>query len=417
MARGRLYLVAPLVALGLFGCRAFNYEERAPWRAAAEEQCIAQRLVQTSAYAEPVSEISGPGSCGMNHPFKIEAVANGFVAMQPKATLGCPMVAAFNRWLTDIAQPAALAWFGEEIIEVKQLSSFSCRRIGGSGTMSEHGYGNAPDVAGFVLKGGRTVTVKHGWRGAPDERGFLRQVHAGGCEVFTTVLGPGYDAAHHDHFHFDLARRNAVVCRPTPEPLASPPPLTPRRHYENVPVAQRQQQQVPQRFPIARVQPQTQQQSDYEDDDDVPQQQPQRFPVARQKNQPLAPDQAYPPPPSQQRAVNQPLVLNPQDPNNYPPPGNPQYMQAPNGPVQQPYPQPQYQQPVQQAPVHPQPQMQWQQGPQPAPDNPNRPVPPQRIGSKANADQTVTGSIKNRKHYKELPEPKKNLPKAVPGED
>jgi hypothetical protein len=411
MARGRLYLVAPLVALGLFGCRAFNTEERAPWRAAAEEQCIAQRLVQTSAYAEPVAEISGPGSCGMNHPFKIQAAANGFVAMQPQATLGCPMTAAFNRWLTDVAQPAALAWFGEQIVEVKQLSSFSCRRIGGTGSMSEHGYGNALDVAGFTLQSGRTLTVKHGWRGAPDERGFLRQVHAGGCEVFTTVLGPGYDAAHHDHFHFDLARRNSVVCRPTPEPLASPPPLTPRQHYENVPVAQRQQQ-VPQRFPVARVQPRGQQDSDYEDDHDVPPQQ-QRFPVARQKNQPLAPEQAYPPPSAQQRTVNQPMVLNPQNPDNYPPPGNPQYLQAPNGPVQQ----PQYQHPAQQYPgPQQQPQMQWQQGPQPAPYNPNRPLPPQRVGSKANADQTVTGSIK-KKHFKELPEPKKNLPKAVPGED
>jgi hypothetical protein len=289
-----------------------------------------------------------------------------------------------------------VAWFGEQIVEVKQLSSFSCRRIGGSGSMSEHGYGNALDVAGFTLQGGRTITVKHGWRGAPDERGFLRQVHAGGCEVFTTVLGPGYDAAHHDHFHFDLARRNNVVCRPTPE-LLLPPPGTPRQHYDNVPVAQRQQQQQ-QRFPVARLQPQ----SDYDDDHDEPQ--VQRFPVARQKNQPITPDQAYPPPPSQQRTVNQPMVINPQNPGNYPPPGNQQYLQAPNAP-------PHVQQPQQQ------PQMQWQQGPQPAPYNPNRPVPPQRVGSKANADQTVTGSIKNRKYYKETPEPKKNLPKAVPGED
>jgi hypothetical protein len=189
MARGRLYLVAPLVALGLFGCRAFNYEERAPWRAAAEEQCIAQRLVQASSYVEPVSEINGDGSCGMNHPFRIQAAVDGQVSMKPQATLGCPMTVAFNRWVTEIAQPAAQAWFGEQIVEVRQLSSYSCRRIGGSGNMSEHGFGNALDVAGFTFSSGRIVTVKHGWNGAPEERGFLRQIHAGGCEVFTTVLG------------------------------------------------------------------------------------------------------------------------------------------------------------------------------------------------------------------------------------
>src|SRR5438552_3865595 len=113
MARGRLYLVAPLVALGLFGCRAFNYEERAPWRAQAEEQCIAQRLVQASAYVAPVTEINGDYSCGMNHPFKILAVSEGQVTMKPEATLGCPMTVAFNRWLAEVAQPAAQAWFGE----------------------------------------------------------------------------------------------------------------------------------------------------------------------------------------------------------------------------------------------------------------------------------------------------------------
>lgn len=415
MARGRLYLVAPLVALGLFGCRAFVYEERAPWRVEAEAQCVAQRLVQASAFVEPVSEINGQYSCGMNHPFKVQAAFDGQVTIQPKATLGCPMTAAFNRWLAEVAQPAAQAWFGEPIVEVRQLSSYSCRRIGGSGSMSEHGYGNAIDVAGFTFASGRIVTVKHGWHGAPEERGFLRQVHAGGCEVFTTVLGPGYDAAHHDHFHFDLARRNSVVCRPTPQLIS--PPRRPHRYPNDLGPMVRNQQKHYERFPIARVQhQQPQPQSDYVSDE-LP---PQRHPVPRAKQQPLAPEQAYPPP-AQQRTNQQPLVLNPPPPANHPP-EPPQYLRAPNAPPANYPPQPpQYpaqnfpQQP--RAPQHVDPQLQWQQGPQPAPYNPNRLVPPARVGANANADQTVTGSVQNRKYYKELPPPKKNLPKAIPGED
>ncbi len=229
---------------------------------------------------------------------KVLAASEGQVTIKPQATLGCPMTVAFNRWVEEIAQPAAQAWFGEQIVEVRQLSSYSCRRIGGSGNMSEHGFGNALDVAGFTFASGRIVTVKHGWNGSPEERGFLRQIHAGGCEVFTTVLGPGYDAAHHDHFHFDLARRNSVVCRPTPQ-LISPP-----RRYPNdpgpVPMVQKQQKHY-ERFPVARVerpqeQPQQRQQSLYENSD-VP---PQRF-VPRAKQQPLLPDQAYPPAPQQVR--------------------------------------------------------------------------------------------------------------------
>jgi len=72
--------------------------------------------------------------------------------------------------------------------------------------LSAHGHANAIDVAGFVLADGRTVQVKTGWWGAFAERTFLRDVHRGSCNLFTTVLGPSYDANHRDHFHLDLAR-------------------------------------------------------------------------------------------------------------------------------------------------------------------------------------------------------------------
>jgi hypothetical protein len=407
MARGRLYLVAPLVALGLFGCRAFNYEERAPWRAEAEAQCVSQRLVQASAYVEPASEISGDGPCGLVHPFKVQAAGDGKVTMQPQATLTCPMTAAFERWLNEIAQPAAQAWFGESIVEVRQLSSYYCRRIGGTGTMSEHGYGNAIDVAGFTFTSGRIVTVKRGWSGSSEERGFLRQVHAGGCDVFTTVLGPGYDAAHHDHFHFDLARRNSVVCRPTPQ-LISPPRQPFRYPNEPGPMVNNQKNKHYERFPIARVQPHQQQVYGNDDTSQKPY-------VPRAKQQPLSPEQAYPPVSQQQqvqqRPLEQPLAINPQQ-QNYPP-QQPQYMQQ--GSPQ--YQQPQYSQPQ---PYPQQPRMQWQQGPQPDPNyrpSPDRLMPPARVGSKKNVDEILTGSIKNRKYYKDVPATKKDAPKAIPGED
>ncbi len=47
---------------------------------------------------------------------------------------------------------------------------------------------------------------------SPEEL-FLREVHAKGCEIFGTALGPGADAAHRDHFHFDMAKRRSGYCR------------------------------------------------------------------------------------------------------------------------------------------------------------------------------------------------------------
>ena len=57
-----------------------------------------------------------------------------------------------------------------------------------------------------------------GWRGAPEEQEFLREVFVGACRYFNTVLGPGADMFHHDHFHLDLARHDPRgqrhVCKP-----------------------------------------------------------------------------------------------------------------------------------------------------------------------------------------------------------
>ena len=93
MARGvGLYLVAPLVALGLVSCRDFGFEARDPWRAEAEERCLADKRVEPSAYVEPESSIEGRGACGMTHPFKVSAMSGGYVTVEPRATLGCPII-------------------------------------------------------------------------------------------------------------------------------------------------------------------------------------------------------------------------------------------------------------------------------------------------------------------------------------
>src|SRR5216683_247786 len=160
MARGvGLYLVAPLVALGLVGCRDFGFETRDPWRA--------EKVVQSSAYVEPESAIDGRGACGMAHPFKVSAMSAGYVMVEPRATLACPLIGEVDRWLAEAVQPAAAAWLGEQVVEIKQLSAYSCRTVNNQpgGNISEHAFGNALDVAVFKLASGREVAVKDGWKG------------------------------------------------------------------------------------------------------------------------------------------------------------------------------------------------------------------------------------------------------------
>ena len=138
--------------------------------------------------------------------------------LTPAATLSCPIVSALDRWVSEGVQPAALRWFGAQVTEIKQISAYSCRSMVGNGTshISEHAFGNALDIAGFVLADGRKIIVKDGWRGTPEEQGFLHDVQLYACETFTTVLAPGYNAAHYDHIHVDLMRRASGrhPCRP-----------------------------------------------------------------------------------------------------------------------------------------------------------------------------------------------------------
>jgi hypothetical protein len=165
-------------------------------------------------YEAPVSQPLPPLGPAQGNP--VGAV--GPVAVKPAATLACPIVSVLDRWLADSVQPAAQRWFGARVVEIKQISAYSCRGMNGNASahISEHAFGNALDIAAFTLADGRRITVKEGWHGMPEEQGFLRDVEAAACRQFNTVLAPGSNAYHYDHIHVDLMRRASrrVICEP-----------------------------------------------------------------------------------------------------------------------------------------------------------------------------------------------------------
>jgi hypothetical protein len=142
----------------------------------------------------------------------------GPVALKPAATLACPIVSALDRWITEAVQPAAVRWLGARVVEIKQISAYSCRGMNGNPNahISEHAFGNALDVAGFTLADGRYISVQNGWKGLPEEQGFLRDVQGAACQRFNTVLAPGANVYHYNHIHVDLMRRASgrVICKP-----------------------------------------------------------------------------------------------------------------------------------------------------------------------------------------------------------
>src|SRR5208282_2961213 len=152
----------------------------------------------------------------------IVTAAAGPVEVKPPATLACPIVSALDQWIAAAVQPAALRWFRQPVVEIKQISAYSCRGMNGDSNaqISEHAFGNALDIAEFQLADGHKVSVQYGWRGTPEEQGFLHDVQLAACEEFTTVLAPGANVYHYNHIHVDLMRRASGrrICQPAAIP-------------------------------------------------------------------------------------------------------------------------------------------------------------------------------------------------------
>lgn len=129
------------------------------------------------------------------------------VAFNAPFTVTCPVALTWLMFERQALQPLAQDLLGTTIAQVDHLGSFACRNIAGSptGRRSQHASAAALDVAGFRLADGREVSVLEDWDNpaAPDESAFLQAVQRKACRFFGTVLGPEYNQAHLNHFHFD----------------------------------------------------------------------------------------------------------------------------------------------------------------------------------------------------------------------
>lgn len=167
-----------------------------------------QCTIDPQSVADVVSlgTVDGKGACGIKDAWKVSAV--GDVAFSTPAMLRCQMVGVTDTWIAKILQPAARSAFGERVIKLRIAASYACRgRDNKRGAkISEHAFGNALDVSAFTLASGRVVEVENGWKTGGKEGAFLKQVHGRACGTFTTVLGPNANAAHRNHFHFDLGK-------------------------------------------------------------------------------------------------------------------------------------------------------------------------------------------------------------------
>ncbi len=150
--------------------------------------------------------VSDPKGCAITDPVEISTLPNGS-AITPPAQLDCETALAVVTFARDTAQQKAVSILGSTLKTFVHDSAYVCRTRNGSAKLSEHAYGRAIDIGAFVTASGDTIPVKAQDKVDPKHDAFLAAIRTAACGPFTTVLGPGSDADHALHFHFDLAPR------------------------------------------------------------------------------------------------------------------------------------------------------------------------------------------------------------------
>ncbi len=152
---------------------------------------------------------NGP-SCGINYPVKLSGLS-GNIDVKPAVTLNCQTTLAFAKWVKNELAPAARTRYLVGVRRIVPMGGYSCRRMNNSrqryNPMSEHAKGNAIDIGRIVLKSGQEIDVRKKGLFSLREGSLLKAVRSDSCKYFNTVLGPGSNAEHWNHFHFDLRSR------------------------------------------------------------------------------------------------------------------------------------------------------------------------------------------------------------------
>ena len=176
----------------------------------ASERACRQRLQKLGVKFRDVPRISRGRSCGIEWPVELSGLSGG-IQIKPAAQVNCQITEAFARWVKQELVPSTRMRYLSGVSAIHQMSSYSCRTMNSQrgAAMSEHAKGNAIDVGKIVLTSGKAIAIEKKGFFAFREKGLLKSVRGDSCKYFSTVLGPGSDRFHKDHFHFDLRARKS----------------------------------------------------------------------------------------------------------------------------------------------------------------------------------------------------------------
>jgi hypothetical protein len=176
--------------------------------------CLA-RLQALGVKAEAVSAPNEQGgSCGVTDPIRLKELHPSHGSGSPirfpeEPVVDCRLAEPLAHWLSDIAQPLISARLSTAVTAVRTAGAYSCRNRNHAldGKLSAHALGLALDIGSFELQGGGSLSVVPGEDVTRNR--VMAAIRTAACGWFTTILGPGSDAAHADHLHVDVQQHGS----------------------------------------------------------------------------------------------------------------------------------------------------------------------------------------------------------------
>jgi hypothetical protein len=146
--------------------------------------------------------------CSIDNAVQIDTIkADGqTVTLIGKPIFKCNFALKFSSWVADVAVPVVQAQADKPLSGLSTGPGFQCRNRNGDseGKISEHASGNAVDIDQIVLADKSRIAISQVSNTTDPHYRLLMALRTSACGYFTTVLGPGSNAAHASHYHFDL---------------------------------------------------------------------------------------------------------------------------------------------------------------------------------------------------------------------
>jgi hypothetical protein len=180
-----------------------------------DDACLARLRAAGARFDIPAATpVAARASCMIEVPVRLKSVATyartaAEVRMAQEPVVSCQFAERLTGWLGNLVAPVIAGRMSTDLRAVHTGPGYECRNRNGAavGKLSAHAVGQAIDISAFELSGGKSIPMKPDGNDAMQS--VVDSVRTAACGWFTTVLGPGSDAAHADHLHVDMAPHGA----------------------------------------------------------------------------------------------------------------------------------------------------------------------------------------------------------------